>query len=155
MSYGLSGFPGIRTAVRHLVCGVVPVDVSAPGPWHGGSAIATLVVASNMAPNSAAAKNEASTAAFENPLSLGILKIRIIAGLLVANRHCESYTSLFTPAQAARDSAEAADSRMTSGGHHGRRSSRRSAWCGPLANGWSARSAGLVGRRRRSGGRAL
>src|SRR5437899_2453961 len=109
MSNDLNGLPGILIAVKHLVS----VLVGAPGPVQAASAAPGI--ASNTAANSAVAKTETSTVAFENPSSLGVLKIRFIAGLLVANRHSESHTSPspLRAAPTARDSAEAADSQMT------------------------------------------
>src|SRR5215470_5567455 len=82
MSNDLSRLPGIWTAVRHLVC----VLVGAPGPWHGGSAKATPIVASSATPNRTTVNN---TVAFEHPVSFSILEFCIIAGPLVANGHCE------------------------------------------------------------------
>src|SRR3989449_1952057 len=111
MSYDCRGLPGIITAVKHLVS----VLVGALGPVQAASAAPGI--ASNTAATSAVAKTETSIVAFKNPSSLGVLKIRFIAGLLVANRHSESHTSPspLRAAPTARDSAEAADGQMTSG----------------------------------------
>src|SRR5262245_25753026 len=67
MSNDCSGWPGISTAVRHLVW----VVVGAPGPLQG--ARAAPVVTSIILPSRTRVRTAASTVAFENRLDLGIL----------------------------------------------------------------------------------